>query len=35
MIKSSLNELRSKLDTMRKEKEAVENGIVDFESKYE
>jgi len=35
MIKQSLNELRGKLDTMRKDKDAVESGMVEFESKYE
>ena len=33
MIKKSLQDLRSKLDVMRKDKEAVENGINDFEHK--
>jgi hypothetical protein len=31
MIKKSLQELRSKLDGMRKDKEALENGISEFE----
>jgi hypothetical protein len=33
MIKQSLQDLRAKLDNMKKNKEAVENGINDFETK--
>ncbi len=33
MIKKSLQDLRSKLDIMRKDKDAVESGISDFEAK--
>ena len=34
MIKQSLQSLRSKLDVMRKDKEAVELGISDFEARH-
>jgi len=34
MIKKSLQDLRSRLDHVRKDKEAVETGIDQFESKY-
>jgi len=34
MIKNSLQELRSKLETMKRNKEAVESGIHAYESKY-
>lgn len=33
MIKKSLHDLRQKLDVMRKDKEAVENGILEYETK--
>ena len=33
MIKRSLQDLRSKLDVMRKDKEAVESGINEYENK--
>jgi hypothetical protein len=31
MIKKSLHDLRMRLDNMKKDKEAVENGIYEFE----
>lgn len=34
MIKHSLAELRAKLDNMKRNKMAVENGISGYESKY-
>lgn len=34
MIKRSLQDLRQKLDSMKKDKEAVESGINEYESKY-
>ena len=34
MIKQSLAQLRQKLDTMKRDKEAVEVGIQGYESKY-
>jgi hypothetical protein len=33
MIKKSLSELRSKLDHLKKDKEIVETGINEFETK--
>ena len=34
MIKQSLAQLRNKLDSMKRDKEAVEMGIQGYESKY-
>lgn len=34
MIKKSLQDLRSRLEHVRKDKDAVESGISDFESKF-
>lgn len=34
MIKKSLQELRAKLDVLKKDKEAVESGVSDYEYKH-